>query len=793
MQSYSDTSLEADDVTECLVEWNLDGPHVDDAQKFVNVSRRLRISWTRKPTTNEGSPSRRDKKEEVYFIYTPPAPAPTTQRPHLVGHDIGPSAASTAETPPSPVRSLDTYEKSERLILNWLDTCEHKHAGMQPLSLGERLGRFRALLASTYFGVIDVVSKRLCPLPIDETTGKPARFAALSYVWGSGSESERKHAALWTTRKNVLSRAKNYGLADDWERFPRTIRDAMKLVKDLGEQQDPNKPQLRYIWVDLLCIVQDSKRSWRDNADNMDLIYGNAYFTICAADGDSSDAGLLSLDPSEMDRPRRATITPDLRLLVSKESESIIEASEWNRRAWTFQERILSRRCIVFVGRRVYFQCRQTNWSQDDNPGETGNGMSSAWRISLHRVHEELEKRPIRFYMTSVAAYTGRSLSQPQDILNAFSGVTQLLEWHLCADMHFGLPTSHFDVALLWKPLAGKHRRKPENLSTETNKDWGDLEFPSWSWSGWMHSTADPGKGVDVVYDADFLFGCLTDFRDWLLNHTWIVWYVRDKKGDLRPLWEGPTVPPASSSRAGHVAHRWRGYKSRPRKGAQWVRYLDTDENRAAGGCVTDDYGRHVESSGRRHVKGEQHKFYRLLPDNPFGLRGPDLDDARSYMFFTGSNSYMSFGEVSQEYRPYQPILQFWTLRGEFHIVRDDGGEGTSESAQNGLQRFHVADAQRDRCGTVVLDKTWAEKNKKDGKMCTFIALSEARSFTKEEWDGWTHYIPSACDDSEWCLFYVMLIARDEERLVWERVGLGKVFQAAFWNDGWSWEEILLG
>jgi hypothetical protein len=272
------------------------------------------------------------------------------------------------------------------------------------------------------------------------------------------------------------------------------------------------------------------------------------------------------------------------------------------------------------------------------------------------------------------------------------------------------------------------------------------------------------------------------------------VWYVRDKKGDLRPLWEGPTVP-TSSSRAGKVAPRWRGYKSRPRKGAQWVRYLDTDENRAAGGCVTDDYGRRLDSSGRRHVKGEQHAFQQLLPDNPFGLHGPGPNDAKSYMFFTGSNSYMSFGEVSQEYRPYQPILQFWTLLCEFHIVRDDDGDDDSNNGKtrNGLQRFHVADGRGDRCGTVVLDKVWAEANKKDGAMCTFIALSEAPSFTEKEWDGWTHYIPSARDDSEWCLFYVMLIARDEERLVWERVGLGKVFQAAFWNDGWKWEEILLG
>ena len=43
----------------------------------------------------------------------------------------------------------------------------------------------------------------------------------------------------------------------------------------------------------------------------------------------------------------------------------------------------------------------------------------------------------------------------------------------------------------------------------------------------------------------------------------------------------------------------------------------------------------------------------------------------------------------------------------------------------------------------------------------------------------------------EWELFYVLLIEWNSKRLVWERVGLGKVFQAAF--DPSQWSEIILG
>lgn len=67
------------------------------------------------------------------------------------------------------------------------------------------------------------------------------------------------------------------------DQLPQTIQDAILLVTRLG---------YRYLWVDSLCIVQDSKSSWQLNASAMHLIYGNAEFTICAADGKDSSVGL---------------------------------------------------------------------------------------------------------------------------------------------------------------------------------------------------------------------------------------------------------------------------------------------------------------------------------------------------------------------------------------------------------------------------------------------------------------------------------------------------------------------
>ncbi len=55
----------------------------------------------------------------------------------------------------------------------------------------------------------------------------------------------------------------------------------------------------------------------------------------------------------------------------------------------------------------------------------------------------------------------------------------------------------------------------------------------------------------------------------------------------------------------------------------------------------------------------------------------------------------------------------------------------------------------------------------------------------------WNYYIPKEKEESEWDLYFVMMIDRNKERALWERVAVGKVFQAAFGDA--AWDEIKLG
>jgi heterokaryon incompatibility protein (HET) len=189
-------------------------------------------------------------------------------------------------------REFGDQKEKQALIKSWLDlcskehddTCRHKHGTEQA---------FRRLIRETYFGVIDVIDMQLKALPVKED-GEPQRYVSLSYIWGKTPHNEPPYQ---TTRSNVMRHILHGSLEAAAGKLSRTIQDAISLVSRVGE---------RYLWIDSLCIVQDSPISWELNAEAMHLVYGNAFFTICAADGDAS-TGLRALHVGHRRSPFETT------------------------------------------------------------------------------------------------------------------------------------------------------------------------------------------------------------------------------------------------------------------------------------------------------------------------------------------------------------------------------------------------------------------------------------------------------------------------------------------------------
>ncbi|KAJ3542539.1 hypothetical protein NM208_g3213 [Fusarium decemcellulare] len=516
--------------------WEVDQRQIIESDSPVNCTRRINLSWH----------SKSGKYEDIYLVF------------------VAPNNSSQENTNPYLGRILANPTETLDLMKNWIGECSGKHGANCQAKNGNRED-FQKLVESTYFGVVDLSDMQLKSLPM--VGNDPERYVALSYVWGQRPLDD------WscTTRSNVMIRIQRRGLDKAWDQLPKTIQDVLLLVKAMGE---------RYVWIDSLCIVQDSNTSWELNARAMHLVYGNAHFTICAADGDST-TGLMALNtilPSEQPRatteagslerdhlPLSAECLPGIRLIALRPPESIAQDSVWDHRGWTFQEQLLSPRCLIFAEGQVFFQCRSTTMSQAISTDEDTNRWSLDWTNSPLRTLDELRQRAFWFYMKCIELYTGRDLTNEKDILMAFQGTSWLLKQHLNAPLFYGLPTSHFDLALLWMPLQSLSRRKPKTqrpsgshgtCSQDGNElcncshgrdDWGGKEFPSWSWCGWT--------GGKTAFQHDMLDGSLLDVQEWLRHHTWILWYARDYEGNLRPLWDRTVLDEDLSEET-----RWRGY-----------------------------------------------------------------------------------------------------------------------------------------------------------------------------------------------------------------------------------------
>jgi hypothetical protein len=132
-----------------------------------------------------------------------------------------------------------------------------------------------------------------------------------------------------------------------------------------------------------------------------------------------------------------------------------LENSKWNRRAWTYQECLASKRLLFFGEHGHFVKSRLGMKSRTYTEGAAG---------SAHFFDEEVG-------LQLVEVIGKKELTHPSDILRASSGILQAVYG---TRISFGMPWDEFDTAILWMPTAWD--RKPRQ-STQID------HFPTWSWA----------------------------------------------------------------------------------------------------------------------------------------------------------------------------------------------------------------------------------------------------------------------------------------------------------------------
>jgi len=178
---------------------------------------------------------------------------------------------------PGRMRTLDCRSSlAMRRIHQWLDSCNADH-------------KCTPVLPALPTRVLDLGHEpRSQGIKLVETEGRTGRYIALSHCWGTSHR-------ITTTQSTLEVMKHGIPLSE----LPKTFQEAVLISKDLG---------VSYLWIDSLCIIQDSIADWEQEASRMGHVYANSYITIAASSSVDDSSGCL---PTIQTRSDMKFVSPD--------------------------------------------------------------------------------------------------------------------------------------------------------------------------------------------------------------------------------------------------------------------------------------------------------------------------------------------------------------------------------------------------------------------------------------------------------------------------------------------------
>jgi hypothetical protein len=369
--------------------------------------------------------------------------------------------------------------RSLQLAKYWLKTCEQNHTECHhpvasPDEMPTRLIRIRKVEGEFQTHLV------YRTVYLEDAGGERSlvRYATLSHRWGTddifslvGPNSEELY-------NNI-----------PMPKLGKVFQDAIAATWALG---------LGYLWVDSLCILQDSLSEWAAESYRMGAIYKNATCNLAAASFENNDKGMfLERSPFVHFSPHIfldwSDVILDEKTVSLRGYYTIRDSANWgtsvniaplNQRGWVTQERELSPCTLTFSRHQIYWRCGELEACEsfpNGIPGRENRNMSIN-TMSFKSLGEERDtKVVIRFWHNFVDGYSTTELTHSRDKLAAASGMARELS-RLMPDNRYlsGLWESNLVEDLLWRVFL------PDPKISEGNTrlaSIADSRVPSWSWA----------------------------------------------------------------------------------------------------------------------------------------------------------------------------------------------------------------------------------------------------------------------------------------------------------------------
>ncbi|KAF2713602.1 hypothetical protein K504DRAFT_462115 [Pleomassaria siparia CBS 279.74] len=207
----------------------------------------------------------------------------------------------------------------------WLDECSHHHEACRPT------GDSASFLPTR---LIDLIGT---------TQGNSA--SSFRIVNGTNVEHSANYVAVIPASSSTSGLTLCHGRLHQMQShltrdmLPGAINDAITAANSLG---------IRYMWVDSLCILQDSDEDKRRECAAMADVYRNAALTI-----------VVHAAATTPFTGNTTTTTLDRAPLSSTSDDFVVDT-----RSWSLQERFLSRRFLHLAGEQMYWECNALKASE---------------------------------------------------------------------------------------------------------------------------------------------------------------------------------------------------------------------------------------------------------------------------------------------------------------------------------------------------------------------------------------------------------------------------------------------
>lgn len=360
-----------------------------------------------------------------------------------------------------PVLEVAQYldlELSSYSVRRWLAECTGSHAQCNSadsnwlptrvLDLGEGNGPIEVRLYETVTGQLD-------------------KYIALSYCWG-------KCGNLVTTKATLKDRKEGI----PWDSMPQTFRDAAEISRKL---------EIRYLWLDALCIIQDDASDWEREAARTAEVYENAFVTIAVNSAFNPMQGIFTARDTALISTSGSNTSSSVRHKRRKRSASVEELTLYDEegnpqytiharepiahqdvilprsyydityplmtRAWTLQERILSRRTLHITAAELLWECKDAMLCECGTVAQTIDNIAGTktpkidYEIAMRAIVDEnkalgdsepasttaagsahlspLTPRTTKEWTLLIGGYSNHQLSFESDRLPAISALTR--------------------------------------------------------------------------------------------------------------------------------------------------------------------------------------------------------------------------------------------------------------------------------------------------------------------------------------------------------------------------------